>query len=66
MPIVKGGRVIGATDKAGMEIQERPVTVPELFATIYRLLGIPENNHYIVNQRKVKYSYGGKPVRELL
>ena len=61
-----GGRVIGATDKAGMEIQDRPVTVPELFATVYRHLGIPENNHYIVNARKVKYSYGGKPIKELL
>jgi uncharacterized protein (DUF1501 family) len=61
-----GGRIIGATDKTGMEIQDRPVTVPELFATIYRLIGIPENNHYIVNARKVKYSYGGKPIRELL
>ena len=61
-----GGRIIGGTDKTGMEIQDRPVTVPELFATIYKLIGIPENNHYIVNARKVKYSYGGKPVRELL
>jgi hypothetical protein len=61
-----GGRIIGATDKTGMEIQDRPVTIPELFATVYRLLGIQENNHYIVNQRKVKYSYGGKPIRELL
>ncbi|HKR56914.1 MAG TPA: DUF1501 domain-containing protein [Gemmatimonadales bacterium] len=61
-----GGRLVGSTDKTGMEIQDRPVTVPELFATVYRHLGIPENNHYIVNQRKVKYSYGGKPIKELL
>ena len=61
-----GGRIVGATDKAGMEIQDRPVTVPELFATVYKLIGIPENDHYIVNQRKVKYSYGGKPIKELL
>jgi hypothetical protein len=61
-----GGRIVGATDKTGMGVQERPVTVPELFATVYRHLGIPENNHYIVNARKVKYSYGGKPIRELL
>ena len=61
-----GGRIVGATDKTGMDIQDRPVTVPELFATVYRHLGIPENNHYIVNARKVKYSYGGKPIKELL
>jgi len=61
-----GGRIVGSTDKSGMDVQDRPVTVPELFATVYRHLGIPENNHYIVNQRKVKYSYGGKPIKELL
>ena len=61
-----GGRIIGATDKSGMEIQDRPTTVPELFATVYHLLGIPENKHYLVNSRKVKYSYGGKPIKELL
>ncbi|HZN62677.1 MAG TPA: DUF1501 domain-containing protein [Planctomycetota bacterium] len=61
-----GGRIVGATDKSGCEIQDRPVTVPELFATVYKLIGIPENDHYIVNQRKVKYSYGGKPIKELL
>jgi hypothetical protein len=61
-----GGRIVGATDKAGMEIQDHPVNVPDFFATVYRRLGIPENNVYIVNQRKVKYSYGGKPIKELL
>ena len=61
-----GGRIVGSTDKTGMDVQDRPVTVPELFATVYRHLGIPENNHYIVNSRKVKYSYGGKPIKELL
>jgi len=60
-----GGRVIGSTDKTGMEISDRPVTVPELFASVYKLIGIEENKHYIVNARKVKYSYGGKPIREL-
>ncbi len=60
-----GGRVIGATDKAGMEIADRAVTVPELFASVYRLLGIEENKTYVINTRKVKYSYGGKPIKEL-
>ncbi|MBI4564990.1 MAG: DUF1501 domain-containing protein [Planctomycetes bacterium] len=61
-----GGRVVGATDKTGMEIAGRPVSIPELFATVYRLIGVPENDHYVINARKVKYSYGAKPVRELL
>lgn len=61
-----GGRVVGATDKAGMEIADRPVTVAELFATVYAKMGIPENKTYIINTRSVKYSYGGKPIREMM
>lgn len=61
-----GGRLIGATDKTGMEIQDRPVTVPDLFASIYKILGIEPNKQYIINTRKVKYSYGGTPVKELV
>src|SRR5437588_2274908 len=36
---VKGGRVIGATDRLGTAVAERPVTVPDLFCTLYRALG---------------------------
>ena len=60
-----GGRLIGATDKTGMEIKDRPVTIPELFASVYKLIGIEPNKQYIINTRKVKYSYGGTPIREL-
>ena len=37
---VKGGRVIGATDRLGTEVSERPVTVPDLFCTFCRALNI--------------------------
>jgi DNA-directed RNA polymerase specialized sigma24 family protein len=36
----KGGRVIGKTSADGVRIEERPVTPPELLATIYQALGI--------------------------
>ena len=36
----QGGRVLGATDAHGEEVDERPVHPRELLATMYALLGI--------------------------
>lgn len=36
----KGGMVYGATSKDGMDVTENPVTVPDLFATLYKGMGI--------------------------
>jgi uncharacterized protein (DUF1501 family) len=52
---VKGGQVIGATDKLGVEVIERPVLVPELFCTFYKALGI--------NPRKENQSNVGRPLK---
>ena len=41
---VKEGMVIGATNKNGTEITDRPVKVHDLFCTFYRILGI--NPHH--------------------
>jgi uncharacterized protein (DUF1501 family) len=40
---MKTGQVIGATDRLGGEAVDRPVTFPELFATLYHKLGIDVN-----------------------
>jgi uncharacterized protein (DUF1501 family) len=37
---IQGGRVIGASDAHAAEPAERPITPPQLLATIYRSLGI--------------------------
>ncbi len=39
----KGGRVLGASDKTGSEVKDRPVDPQELIATFYTLLGINPN-----------------------
>jgi hypothetical protein len=52
---VKGGRVIGATDKLGVEVVERPVLVPDLFCTFYQALGI--------NPRKENQSNVNRPLK---
>jgi RNA polymerase sigma factor (sigma-70 family) len=37
---IKGGQAIGKTSADGVDIEERPVTPPELLATVYQALGI--------------------------
>jgi hypothetical protein len=51
---VRGGRVVGATDGNGVEVVERPVTVPDLFCTFCKALGI--------DPRKENQSNVGRPL----
>jgi hypothetical protein len=44
---IRGGRVIGATDEDGETIIERPVGVPDLFATITGALAIPGDETHV-------------------
>ena len=53
--VVKGGRVIGSTDRLGVEVSQRPVTVPDLFCTFCRALGI--------DPRKENQSNVGRPLK---
>jgi hypothetical protein len=41
---MRTGQVIGSTDRLGGEAQDRPVTFPEVFATLYHNLGIDVNH----------------------
>ena len=41
---IKGGRVVGATDRLGAKVVSRPVTYQEVFATLYACLGIDVNH----------------------
>jgi len=66
---IKPGQVIGATDKYGGRPIERPVHVQEVFATLYRTLGIDVNTtkindltgrpRYLVDENR-------QPISELL
>lgn len=65
---MKTGQVIGATDRLGGEIADRPVHFGEVFSTLYHRLGIDANRvtlpdlsgrpHYLVD--------GWKPMPELI
>ncbi len=63
---LKTGKTIGATDELGMNIVDRPVSIPDLHATIYWTLGInPFEELYTSDDRPVPITDGGKPVEEL-
>jgi hypothetical protein len=64
---IKGGRVIGSTDKDGVDVKESPVTVPDLFATIYSAIGIdPKKKVTSPLGRPLAFSDNGVPVKDLL
>jgi hypothetical protein len=63
---IAGGRVVGATNPTGTEVADRPVTVADLFATIYRVFGVnPEKQYTSGGGRPMKILEGGEPVKEL-
>ncbi len=64
---IKGGQVYGATDADGKEVKDNPVTEGDLFATIYKTLGIDHRvKHYVGTRPVWATPEGSKPIRELL
>lgn len=41
---IRGGQVVGSTDRLGAKVTSRPVTYQEVMATLYRCLGIDANS----------------------
>lgn len=62
---LKTGQVVGQTDELAMSIVERPVSVPDLHATIYAALGIDPREHLYAGERPVPITDGGTPLGEL-
>jgi len=63
---LKNGITIGETDELGVNIVSRPVSIPDLHATIHCALGInPREELFDANDRPVPITDGGEPVREL-
>lgn len=62
------GQVIGSTDRLGGEADSRPVTFPEVFATLYRNLGIDVNTATVsdnVGRPHFLVEGNAQPIREL-
>jgi hypothetical protein len=63
---VPRGAVIGATDKHGAYVAERPLKVEDFFCSIYAKLGIdPHQELHTPEGRPVPIVNGGSPIREL-
>ena len=63
---IKPGLVVGKSDEDAMQPADRPVNVPDLHATICRLLGIDHSKEVMTPlQRPMKLVDNGEPVAEL-
>lgn len=62
---LKTGQAIGTTDDLGMSVVDRPVSVPDLHATIYATLGIDPAKELYAGDRPVPVTDGGRAVAEL-
>lgn len=64
---VKTGTVVGETDAIAEQPKDRPVTVEDVAATVYRALGIDFTRAYeSPDKRPIKINDGGTPIEELL
>ena len=63
---VRGGSVIGATDKDGAFVKDRPVSPADVACTVYDALGInPRKELHMPDGRPLAILDDGAPVREL-
>jgi len=65
---IQTGGVIGASDKRGEDVVERPCNAADFLATIYHHLGIDSSKVTIndLNGRPVHIVENGKPIAELI
>jgi len=64
---VKGGQVYGATDIDGKDVKDNPVSEGDLFATIYKTLGVNHRAKHYVGTRPIWATpEGSKPLAALL
>jgi arylsulfatase A-like enzyme len=62
---LRTGQAIGTTDELAMNIVEEPVSVPDLFATIFAALGINPAKNLMDGERPVPITDHGQAVAKL-
>ena len=63
---VKTGQVIGATDKDGTDVTDRPVGVQDLFVSFCHALGMNPRDEYETRlDQPIRLVKGGKLIEEL-
>jgi hypothetical protein len=65
---IKGGQVVGRTDKLGGTVEDRRVSPADFFATIFKVLGIdPKKEHQASGGRPIRIAKeGAKVIDELV
>jgi len=63
---IRGGSVVGASDRQGGFPSEDPHTPEEMAATIYTALGLPKTVAWNDKLNRPHQVYHGTPIRELL
>jgi hypothetical protein len=69
---IAGGRIVGASDKNGAYVADKPVSIGDLYATIYKAMGIDWTKTYMSPiSRPIYIANGfddtpGAPVKELI
>ena len=64
---IRGGQVLGATDKHGAAVVDRPVSPEEIAATILHLAGIDPHTVYTKpDGRPIQFVDNAQPIREIL
>ena len=63
---VKGGQVIGVSDAKGEQVKDKPVQIPDLYASILTAFGIdPTFTYHTPSGRPIKLAGKGTVVKEL-
>ena len=64
---IKGGQSLGRTSLDGMAVEERPVAVPDLLATVCHALGIDPAQTFLDNTGRPRHILDDRePIRELI
>ena len=64
---IKGGTVVGATNRLGEYAKERPVEFGEVFATLYKSIGLDPAAHYLTDQTgRPQHLVSSSPMPELI
>jgi hypothetical protein len=65
---IKGGQVVGRTDKEGATVVERPISTIDFMATVCSILGIKHDKHNTTpSNRPIRIvDKGSNPIKELL
>jgi len=62
---VRGGTVVGASDRVAAYPKAEPQTPENLAATIYHALGVPQTAHWRDAEQRPHYVYHGDPIKGL-